>query len=194
MIVGVLLAGGTGSRFGGDKLVASLRDGRAVAEAAAAPMVAALDEVVAVVRPDHEMLAAMLQAAGCVVVARERAREGMGASLAEGVRARADADGWIIGLADMPWIRPATITRVAAALERGARLAAPRYRGRRGHPVGFAADLRGDLLAQGGDTGARAIIAAHEPHLELVDSDDPGVVVDIDTRAGLDRDPGEPAP
>ena len=45
-----------------------------------------------------------------------RAQEGMGASLACGVMASPDASGWIVALADMPWIRPATIQSVAAAL------------------------------------------------------------------------------
>ncbi|HEY7944089.1 MAG TPA: NTP transferase domain-containing protein, partial [Casimicrobiaceae bacterium] len=50
-IVGVLLAAGSGSRFGGDKLLAKLADGTPLALAALSTLAAAVDVVVAVVRP-----------------------------------------------------------------------------------------------------------------------------------------------
>ena len=54
---------------------------------------------------------------------------------------RRSQPGWVVALADMPWIRTETIAAVADALARGAMIAAPDYAGVRGHPVGFAATL-----------------------------------------------------
>jgi molybdenum cofactor cytidylyltransferase len=109
----------------------------------------------------------------------------MGASLACAVAASAAARGWVVTLADMPWIRPSTIHRVAREIEAGARIAAPRYHARRGHPVGFAAEWRERLLELDGDTGAREFVTDGHARVELIDVDDPGVVADIDTPADL---------
>jgi molybdenum cofactor cytidylyltransferase len=114
-----------------------------------------------------------------------RTGRGMGASLAHGVEHTRSAGGWIIALADMPAIRPGTITRIAAALEEGAVIVAPVYRGTRGHPVGFAAKLRDELIALDGDSGARAVLERHRGAVTLLDCDDPGVLQDVDTRADL---------
>jgi len=190
-IVGVLLAAGRGTRFGDDKLRAPLpRGGPAFAAgtplgiAAARTLARALAESVAVVRPGAD-LRAPLREAGLAVVECARADEGMGASLACGVAAAADADGWVVALADMPWIAPGTIAAVAAALASGADIAAPVYRGARGHPVGFARRHYGDLVRLRGDEGARGIVARERERLVLIVVDDPGVLADVDTPADL---------
>ena len=159
-IVGVLLAAGRGERFGGHKLLAPLPDGTAVAVAAARNLDDALPDSVAVLRP--------------------------GTSLARGIAA-SDADGWVIALADMPAIQPATVKAVAAALAAGAPLVAPVYRGQRGHPIGFARRFRDALTALTGDRGGRDILAQHAQDLRLIDVDDPGVLLDIDRAVDLEK-------
>jgi molybdenum cofactor cytidylyltransferase len=89
---------------------------------------------------------------------------------------------------------------VARALDQHA-VAFAQYRGRRGHPVGFAAELYPELTALAGDEGARRIIARYPPF--PVELDDAGILVDIDTEDDLTelrrtvgaamRDPGAPA-
>ena len=186
-IVGILLAAGSGSRFGGDKLRAQLPDGTPIGARAARAMKAALVETLAVVRPEDSPLAAMLQDAGAVVTACPDARLGMGASLAHAIRAAADADAWVVALADMPLIRHSTFESIIAALERGALIVAPRYQGKRGHPVGFAAALGARLAALSGDAGARDILRDEAKRVVLIDVDDPGILADIDTPAELER-------
>ncbi|MCK6431127.1 MAG: NTP transferase domain-containing protein, partial [Burkholderiaceae bacterium] len=141
----------------------------------------------AVVRPiDDEpqrALHAALAAAGCRLVVCERAGEGMGASLACGVRAASDAAGWLIALADMPAIAPATIAAVAQALRTGHMAAAPFVGDRRGHPVGFSAACFEELARLTGDAGARSVLADHPPFRVAVD--DPGALLDIDSPSDL---------
>ena len=186
-IIGILLAAGSGSRFGGDKLRATLEDGTAIGVRAARSLRAALPQTIAVVRPQDSGLARLLAEAGAEVTFCPEAHLGMGASLAHAVRACADADGWIVALADMPLIRPQTIVRIAQALEAGAVIAAPVYRGQRGHPVGFAAELGERLAALTGDAGAREIVRDEQSRVALIEVDDPGVLADIDTPAALAR-------
>lgn len=184
-IAGILLAAGTGSRFGGDKLLHPMPDGVAIAAHAARNLIAAGLGVTAVVRPGDFPLADMLEQEGCMVTVCQHAARGMGASLAHAVAAERAADGWVIALADMPRVTPATIKSIVAALEEGAVIAAPRFRSQRGHPVGFGAALRSELLALDGDQGARAVLERHRDAVKLIECGDPGVIYDIDRKADL---------
>jgi molybdenum cofactor cytidylyltransferase len=184
-IVGILLAAGVGRRFGGDKLMHRLSDGTPMAVAAAASLRPACDRVIAVLRPGHDPLAAALTTAGCEIVLCADADNGMGHSLAAGVRAAADAAGWIVALGDMPGIATSSHRAVAACLRAGASLAATRYRGRRGHPVGFSSAWFPELCALTGDHGGKAILEQHARQMILCPVDDPGVVLDIDRSADL---------
>ena len=184
---GILLAAGAAKRFGGGKLLHALADGTPLGVAAARNLLQAVPDVVAVVRPGDDALAALLKAAGCSVTVCADAVHGMGHSLAHAVAARRNADGWVIALADMPSIRPATISAVAEAISKGASLAAPVFNGKRGHPVGIAARFCDDLLRLTGDAGARDIVAAHKADLQLITSNDAGCLLDIDRPEDVPR-------
>ena len=190
-IVAILLAAGSGSRFGGDKLLHPLEDGVAIAAHAARNLRAALPDMVAVVRWGDFPLYDMLEQEGCQVTMFQGAARGMGASLAHAIAQARGADGWIVALADMPRISPVTIGKVSAAVETGALIAAPVYKGERGHPVGFGAGLLDELLALDGDQGARAVVERHRDAVKLIECEDAGVLLDVDRKADLDaiRDP-----
>ena len=189
-IRGVLLAAGYSKRFGSNKLLESLPAGgpdagTPIALASARHLLDALPRSLAVLRPRAQRLGKLLRDAGCSTVICRNAAEGMGVSLAAGVRAAADADGWVVALADMPFIRAESIRAVAGALERGAPIASPSFRGERGHPVGFARDFYEELASLRGDSGARELLARHRGRLTLCEVDDPGVIRDIDERSDL---------
>ncbi len=148
-------------------------------------LLAAVPHVVAVVRPDDPALASALGAVGTRVARCANADDGMGASLAHAVRATSNATGWVVALADMPWIRPATIARVVAALADGASVAAPFHRGERGHPVGFGKSFYEALATLTGDEGAKSVVAANRDRVVRIDVDDPGILRDVDTPADL---------
>ena len=188
-VVAILLAAGSATRFGSDKLLHTLPHEVPIAIQAARHLKAVFDDkVLAVVRPDALELAERLRAEGCGVVVCGNAAEGMGASLACGVRAAnaaGGADAYLVALADMPFIRSSSIAAVRDALVAGAPLAAPYFRARRGHPVGIGAKYRADLEALQGDEGAKKIIAANETSLLKIPVGDPGVLRDIDTPGDL---------
>jgi molybdenum cofactor cytidylyltransferase len=185
----LLLAAGRGTRFDStglqNKLLTPLADGTPVACAAARALLTVLPHVTAVVRPGAEALAHALNDAGCDVVFSTDAERGMGASLAAGIQATAEAEGWIVALADMPWIAPGTIEEIARRIDSGASIVAPVYRGRRGHPVGFGAMHRDALASLDGDVGARSLLEIAD--VTSLHVDDPGVLADIDTPDDLHR-------
>ncbi len=188
-LVGILLAAGASTRFKANKLLHALPDGTPIAVAAARNLRDALDRVVAVVRPGVPELARALAGANVEVTVCAEAAAGMGHSLAHAIAATPHAGGWVVALADMPFIAPESIRRVAAALQEGADLVATDYRGARGHPVGFAARYREDLAALTGDAGARAVLKRDAARIRVVEVDDPGVLRDIDTPEDLGREP-----
>jgi molybdenum cofactor cytidylyltransferase len=184
-IVGLLLAAGSAKRFGSDKLLHPLQHGVPIAVQAARHLKKEIPNVVAALRPGSEKLAELLRAEGCEVTLCANADEGMGASLACAVRAAGAADGYLVALADMPFVRPTSIGAVRDALASGARIAAPYFRTRRGHPVGISGTFFDRLIELGGDEGARGILAAHEAEVVKVPVGDPGVIRDIDQPGDL---------
>jgi len=189
----ILLAAGSGARFGGGKLTTGLGDlgggtllDRAMATAWAAPV-----RTVSVVwGADPRVLEATSRFAASTgqawrlrtVHARDHA-EGMAASLRAGVAALPrDCAGAFVFLGDMPRVPHGIAAQLADALRAGAWAAAPVCGGQRGHPVLFSAKLFPALAAQTGDTGANKLLAALGDDLALVETDDDGVLFDVDTR------------
>ncbi|HVP08157.1 MAG TPA: nucleotidyltransferase family protein [Burkholderiales bacterium] len=185
-VVAILLAAGSATRFGSDKLLHALPHEVPIAAQAARHLRAVFGNAVfAVVRPGAGALEDLLRAEGCRIVPCEHAAEGMGASLACGVRAAAAADAFLVALADMPFIRPSSIAAVRDALLEGAALAAPYFRARRGHPVGLAAKFRVELESLRGDEGAKRLLAEHASEIVKVPVGDPAVLRDIDRPGDL---------
>jgi len=184
-IVGLLLAAGRSRRFGSDKLLQRLPDGRTVLEASLAPLAASVDRVLVLVRPGPSPLHELLQAKHIPYLEVPQADEGMGATLAAGIRATAQARGWLVGLADMPCLQATTAAQVVRALGDGAAIGAPFHRGRRGHPVGFAARWYDDLAKLQGDQGARELLQSQPQLITRIEVGDPGCLLDIDTPEAL---------
>ncbi len=137
----------------------------------------------AVVRPEQKELAELLCHHDIMVLTSVAAEHGMGASLAAAVTATPDAQGWIVALADMPFLKPETVAAVVRALVDGATIAAPLVNEKRGHPVGFAAVFGAALRELDGDEGARQVIAGTS--ITLLPCEDAGALRDIDLPADL---------
>jgi len=185
----LLLCGGKSSRFGSDKLAADL-DGQPLVAHSVRHLLAGAGNALAVIPKGSKALRRILDDAGCDVIESPDCVRGMGATLAAGVAATADASGWIVALGDMPFVKPMTIATIADKIEKGALIAAPVYQGIRGHPVGFSARLRDELLALDGDEGARSVIAGHRDAIEVLIVADEGVSADVDVPADLAKPKG----
>ena len=186
----IVLAAGEGSRFrqvagaDKDKLLADCtgRDGavRSVIEHTLVNLPASLGKRVLVTTEARPQARRMAQAYGCEVVLIEST--GMGDSIAAGVAACPDEDGWLIVLGDMPFILPSSIARVVSAIADDA-VSVPVQGGEFGHPVGFGRSFASGLLALSGDRGARPLFK--QGRVVEVPVDDPGVLWDIDVPEAL---------
>ncbi|MCF4996716.1 NTP transferase domain-containing protein [Pseudomonas syringae] len=186
----IVLAAGEGRRFrevagaDKDKLLVDCagRDGavHSVIEQVLVSLPASLDKRVLVTTEARPQAMRMAQVYGCDIVPIEST--GMGDSIAAGVAACADADGWLIVLGDMPFILPSTIERVIAAMADDA-VSVPVLNGEYGHPVGFGRSFGPGLMALTGERGARPLFA--RARVVEVAVDDPGVLWDIDIPEAL---------
>ncbi|POZ61657.1 nucleotidyltransferase family protein [Chromobacterium alticapitis] len=185
MIAGVVLAAGGGGRFGSDKRQARLPDGRTLLEASLSAFIGQVDELALVLPPEDAFGLALCRQLALRPLRCDRHRGGMGHSLACGAAwalSLPDCRGMVLGLGDMPAVKPLTVSQIAAALWRGQPVL-PCHLGRAGHPRGLPASCLAGLLDLNGDAGARdAVDWSQALRLEL---DDLGVLLDIDREADL---------
>lgn len=184
--VGLLLAAGYGRRYGSDKRKACLPAGTPLLLASLRAAKAVMDEVWVVLRPEDD-LEDLALAGHTRIVRCEHAHHGMGSSLACGVQAisqASDAKALMLLLGDMPWIRPGTLeTLLAGATEDS--IVVPVADGQRGHPVIFGRHFWSELMDLEGDQGARSVLARSREAVIPVDTQDPGVLLDVDTPDAL---------
>ncbi len=179
-ITGILLAAGSSVRFNGNKLTTLIAKDTPMVLASLQPLVETLSRVIVVIPEDDKPLEQLLLHSPAKTIIGHNTHLGMGASLAQGIRASADSDAWLVALADMPFIRSFTLMALIQHLKAGAFICAPEYQAQRGHPVGFSKPLFPELVALNQDHGARHILHRHAHRVTLINTNDPGVVRDID--------------
>lgn len=177
-----MLAAGFSRRFGSDKRLARLQDGRQLLAASLALPGAMLSEMWVMVRDEDDRqrlgIAPHIQVGHC-----PPAREGMGSSLACGmdhIARSSGANAVAIFLGDMPFLKRETLQALFDAATAG-NIVQPLFNGVPGHPVLFGRDFWPALERLQGDQGARAVIAEHARALVRLEVSDPGILFDIDT-------------
>jgi molybdenum cofactor cytidylyltransferase len=116
-------------------------------------------------------------------VGNPRFAEGLGTSLACGVRALGEVDGVAFFLADKPFVSPETVRALLAgfAKGKGSRIVFPLFRDTQGHPVIFPNLYRSELEMLEGERGAKGVLLAHMTAAHAVETGDAGTVEDVDT-------------
>ena len=186
-ISAVLLAAGSGSRFGGRKLLAPYR-GRPLIESSLANLAQApVDETVVVVGDDAKMLRAVCEPFGVRVVDNPDWEQGQSTSVRAGLLALGpEVRAAVVLLADQPLVGAGAVERLVAAFEGGARVAVATYDAKRRNPVLFSRAVWPLLLEElSGDEGARAVLRRHPDLVTEVPCDGVGDPVDVDTAEDL---------
>jgi molybdenum cofactor cytidylyltransferase len=184
----IVLAAGSGTRFGGGKLTSAWADGLLLDAALAAAFAAPARTVSVVWGADGRVLESASrwasrtnQAARLRMVHAPGHAEGMAASIRAGVsNLPRDCAGAFLFLGDMPRIPHDLAPRLVEAMAAGAWAAAPVCGERRGHPVLFTSKLFAALKSQTGDKGAGKLLDALDQDLTLVPTEDEGVLFDVD--------------
>lgn len=117
-------------------------------------------------------------------IVNENAEQGMASSLALGVKsASPNVSGYLIALADMPLVQIASIEALCNEfLLHGSNeaICVPTFRGQRGNPVLFGSAYKDELLRLLGDVGAKSLLRQYAPRVREVETDDEGILLDID--------------
>lgn len=190
--VAIVLAAGESRRMGAPKLLLPL-DGETLLARAVRRGAAVAGTVVAVVGAYPERYRGPAEAAGARVVVNEGWAAGLGGTIRAGVAALpAGAERALLLLPDQPFVPPAHLAALLAAVRGGAELALSRYGdGNDGVPAALAATLFGAAAALPDDCGARALrrSAASVASRPL----EPAAEIDVDTPAAARRWLGDPA-
>lgn len=181
------MAAGLSTRMRDNKVLLPWRDGRPIVACVADLYASAgIDPVIVVTGRDAaEVRAAVADLNVRCVHNPDYASGEMLSSVKVGLDALPDdLAATFIQPADMPCVPQSLIGALAAAHEPGLNLA-PRCQGRRGHPVLLDRAYWRAMLALPADARPRA--ALRGSRLRLVDVEDAGVLVDVDTRAAYER-------
>jgi molybdenum cofactor cytidylyltransferase len=186
VISGIVLAAGTGSRFGGTKQL-EVVDGKPLAQHAIdAAAGAGLDEILVVTGHDAEAVeAALMLPAGGRFVRNASYRDGQATSLAAAFHEVADdSEGAVVLMADQPGVAPEVVTALVAGFRATRKqIVRASYRDGPG-PSLLSREIYAEAGHLHGDVGARVLMASHPEWVEdvAIDADLPR---DIDTREDL---------
>ncbi|HKT50833.1 MAG TPA: NTP transferase domain-containing protein [Candidatus Angelobacter sp.] len=190
-VAAVVLAAGTSQRMGSTVPKQLLQFGnKTLLEHALENVRAAqVSEIVLVLGAQSDEIRGKVADHGITTVFNPDYQQGMGTSLRTGLAALGpSATAALIVLADQPFVASATVDRlIHSHAESRAQITIPLYRGFRGNPVLLDRSVFPELMALSGDVGCRAIFGSHTEGIHKVEVDDPGILVDIDTAADLQR-------
>jgi len=174
----ILEAAGNSTRFGSNKLLHIMDDGR--------PMIASIFDAVRpldvykkILVTQYDDIAEM--AAGFDVVMNDRPDLGISRSMQLGLAAAGDADAYMFCVCDQPGLSTSTIKKLIEAYKKGtAGIVSLAWQGKMCNPKIFSSRYREELMRLSGDTGGRQIIAAHKDDLLLIEAESEDEVKDID--------------
>lgn len=181
-LAAIVLAAGSATRFGGDKMSALFRGEPLLRHAIRAARAAPVGEVLVVTKPD----VAIGEWTGSPAVRAVRIEnDALSDSLKAGVAAAGEADGAFVFLGDMPLV-PHEIGGQLAAQLGGNYAVVPSRDGSPGHPALLSARAFPDIAGLTGDEGAGRLLKRRDDVL-FVDWPDDMIHLDIDRAADLDR-------
>ena len=179
----IVLAAGFSRRFGNQKLIQKLSNGNSVLKQTLERIQAAIPNIEIVTTPE---LSAYLTPQTCGINIFSNASQGIGATLAFGISRSNNWDACLVCLADMPFIKTETYRSIDSALQRD-KIVTPWHKGKRGNPVGFGSQFFDELMTLDGDIGANHIVTNHADAVLRLNLSDPGILLDIDTKADLEK-------
>jgi len=173
-------AAGRSRRMGRSKSLLPLGDRTVLQQVLTALQAAAPARVLVVLGPEGQPVADSLADWPVTIVWNTAPASEMADSLRTALKALPFADhGVLICLGDQPLIRPATFRRLAEEhMASPEALLQPCHQGKKGHPVLLPSAVLREL---GSQPTLRDLLAVHAERLRLIEVNDPGILMDLDT-------------
>ncbi|MBQ9272330.1 MAG: putative selenium-dependent hydroxylase accessory protein YqeC, partial [Mogibacterium sp.] len=163
----ILEAAGNSTRFGSNKLLHAMEDGR--------PMISGILEAVRPLYVYKKILVTQYEEVASLapdfdVVINGRPDLGISHSMQLGIGAAGDADAYMFCVCDQPYIKTGTLESMIEEYKKGtAGIISLSWKGKMCNPKIFSSRYRDELMALTGDTGGRQIIGDHIDELTLIE-------------------------
>lgn len=169
-VAGILLAAGTSSRMGSNKLLFELGGESVLRGAARRALAAGLSPLLVVLGHEAERAGQELAGLPCRVVINPGYEQGINSSLKTGVSAvPAEAQAAVVMLADMPFVTPEMLAGLIARFRSSeAPLVISDYEGVNAPPMLYDRSLFGELLAMTGEGCGRQVVKQHRGEAEVL--------------------------
>jgi len=188
MIVAIVLAAGESRRMGSPKALLRIGERSFIEQIVSALGETKVGKIIVVLGHGAERIKAEIERLPVTVAVNRDYARGQLSSLIAGLRSLEaerppeKVDGALVHLVDHPVLHPGLVNRMIDLFyESGKLIVVPVCRGKRGHPVIFSARLFPELLSAPPERGAKAVVRAHGDETLEVETEDRGVVMDIDT-------------
>jgi molybdenum cofactor cytidylyltransferase len=150
----LILAAGASKRLGHPKQLIELTGETLLDRSIRIATEAGCEPIVVVLGAFEDMIRNQCRLQGTVIVSHPDWEEGMGTSLAKGIRAFEDVSGVVVMTCDMPAVTADHLCALAAS----GPVTASSYAGRNGVPAYFPRDTFPQLSEMTGDLGARELL------------------------------------
>ena len=195
MTVAILPAAGSSRRMGQPKLLLPFKGGPLIAGVVNALLGGGIDQIVLVTSPGDEELQGWARRAGIESAVNPDPGRGMLSSIREGIGALGGTAELarrgqilLVAPADLPNLQAETVLDLLRRMrESGAPLAEPLFRGQRGHPLAIAPRLIPEIDTLDLDVGLRQLRNRHPAEVLEMETEDSGVVQDVDTPEDYER-------
>jgi len=169
-VAGILLAAGTSSRMGSNKLLFDLAGESVLRGAVRRALAGGLSPVIVVLGHEAEKARRELDGLACGTTINPRFEEGINTSLKTGVAdLPADVDAAMVLLADMPFVTPEMIAEMIARYRASeAPLVISDYEGVNAPPMLYDRSLFDELKLMTGEGCGRQVVKRHRHEAEVV--------------------------
>jgi molybdenum cofactor cytidylyltransferase len=188
MIVAVILSAGESSRMGHPKALLPIDGVRFVEKIVSTLKSTDVGSIIVVLGHNAEEIRQKISDLPVTILINHDYKQGQLSSLQAAIRhlesssEGSSVDGILVHLVDHPYISAGLVNlMINRFYETKKLIVVPRFQGRRGHPVIFSRALFSELLAAGLDQGAKPVVHAHRDETLEIDTEDKGVLIDIDT-------------
>ncbi|HEY5028203.1 MAG TPA: NTP transferase domain-containing protein [Candidatus Angelobacter sp.] len=188
-ISAVVLAAGISRRMGTPKQLLSIGGETILERTLKSVRASNVSEIVLVLGHAAESVEREISTERLKIVRNLDYEQGMGTSLRTGLAAvDTKLSAALIVLADQPFVRAETLNQLIACHQESKwQIIIPTYNGFRGNPVLLDRSVFQEVQGLNGDVGCRAIFGDHTENILKLPVDDPGILLDIDSRDDFEK-------
>jgi molybdenum cofactor cytidylyltransferase len=190
MVSGIILAAGESSRMGSPKGLLKIGEKSFIQHIVDLLIASRILDIVIVLGADAEAIRTQLNWFGGKTVFNEEWKKGQLSSIVAGLRAvdQKDLHGVLIWPVDRPLVSQHVIVGMLHQFwTKHKRIVVPIWKGQRGHPVLIGKALFEDIEKAHMDIGARSVLWDHPDDVLEYQTEEEGVVINIDSPADYQR-------